>query len=109
MIKKLMKVVMALTIAFTAVAATAPDADARRGRNVALGITAGIVTLGILGAYANRPYYAPGPSYYYSAAPHCYRGPERCGWVGRRCWNNAYGELVCKGGDWRCYRPTYCD
>jgi hypothetical protein len=109
MIKKLTKIAMAFAIAFTAVAATAPDADARRGRNLALGITAGIVTLGILGTYANRPYYAPHPNYYYSASPHCYKGPERCGWVGRRCWENSYGELICKGGVWRCHRPTYCD
>jgi hypothetical protein len=77
-----------------------------RGAYVAGGAAAAIVGLGLLGAYASRPAYG---GYYSYSSPGCYRGPERCGWTGRRCWENRYGEYVCRGGTWRCYRPTYCD
>ena len=46
-----------------------------------------------------RAYYGPG----------CYAGPRQCGWAGRSCWRNPYGETVCHGGEWRCWRPTVCN
>ena len=82
--------------------ATVNQAQAdHRGRGVAAGVAAGIIGLGLLGAYASRPAYGYSPA--------CYRGPERCGYAGRSCWENRYGETVCRGGEWRCWRPTVCD
>ena len=77
------------------------QADRYRGGGVAAGVAAGIIGLGVLGAYASRPAYG--------YAPACYRGPERCGYAGRSCWENRYGETVCRGGEWVCRRPTICD
>ena len=80
-----------------------PAEAGRRGGRIAAGVAAGIVTLGILGAYAHsrdrHRYYEPA----------CYRGPRRCRWVGRRCWHDRYGDYVCRRGYRKCWRPTYCD
>jgi hypothetical protein len=101
--KTLMKALLVLGLAFGLTTATMVDqAEARRGRGAGIALGVGI---GLLGAYAlTRPSYGYG--YSYSRA--CYPGPERCGHVGRRCWENRWGEVVCKGGEWRCYRPTIC-
>ena len=32
-----------------------------------------------------------------------------CGWVNRRCFENSWGDSVCRGGRYTCWRPTYCD
>jgi hypothetical protein len=79
-------------------------AEAHRRGGLAAGLAIGTVLgLGIAGAYA-------GPRYYgYDAGPGCYRGPRQCGWVGRSCWVNRYGEEICSGGYHRCWRPTICD
>ena len=39
----------------------------------------------------------------------CYRGPRRCHWEDRRCFENRYGDTVCRGGDHVCRRPLVCD
>jgi hypothetical protein len=88
---------------------TATDADASRSGRIAGGIAAGIIAGTVLGAYA---YGAPryhAPSYAYSSGPRCYKGPRQCDWAGRSCWFNHWGERVCRGGEWRCWRPTLCD
>jgi hypothetical protein len=101
MMKKIMQSVAALALVVGMFAATAQEAEARRGGRVAAGIAIGtILGLGIAGAYA-------GPRYY--DGPSCYRGPRQCGYVGRSCWFNRYGERVCGGGEYRCWRPTVCD
>jgi hypothetical protein len=102
MLKKLMQSAAALTLVLGLAAATSQQADAhRRGGGVAAGLAIGtILGLGIAGAYA-------GPRYY--DGPACYPGPRQCGYVGRRCWVNSYGERVCRGGEYRCWRPTVCD
>ena len=78
------------------------DADAhRRGGGVAAGVAIGtILGLGIAGAYA-------GPRYY--DGPGCYAGPRHCDYVGRSCWFNRYGERICRGGEYRCWRERVCD
>ena len=65
------------------------------------------VGLGILGAAAS----ARGRGYYHDDYDDggCYRGPRRCGWENRRCFENRYGDLVCRGGDYVCTRPLICD
>ncbi len=101
MLKKLMQSAAALTLVLGIVAATSQDAEARRRGGVGAGIVIGtILGLGIAGAYA-------GPRYY--EGPACYRGPRQCGYVGRRCWHSSYGERICRGGEYRCWRTEICD
>lgn len=105
MIKKLMQSAMALSLAFGVVAGSMQPAEARGGAGVAVGVAAGLIGLGILGAAANA-----GPrTYYHDDGPGCYRGRERCGWTDRRCFVNSYGDEVCRGGRYTCWRPTICD
>jgi len=105
MIKRLTSIVLAAVLAVGAVAATVDDAEARRGRGVGIGVAAGIIGLGILGAAAAAN---AGPRYYYGPRPACYAGPRECAWSGRSCWYNRFGEYVCGGGAYRCWRPTIC-
>ena len=101
MMKKIVQSAAALALTAGIFAATAHDADAhRRGGGVAAGVAIGtILGLGIAGAYA-------GPRYY---EPACYPGPRVCDYVGRSCWYNRYGERVCRGGEYRCWRERVCD
>jgi hypothetical protein len=102
MTKTIARGVVALAILLGLGVPTSQPAQARRG-DVAVGIAAGtLLGLGIAGAYA-------GPRSYYGPPPGCYRGPRRCGWAGSRCRVDRFGEQVCSGGEWRCWRPTVCD
>jgi hypothetical protein len=97
---KLVQSLLAVTVVVGLAAASAQPAEARRG-GLAAGLAIGTVLgLGIAGAYA-------GPRYYHYGE--CYRGPRQCSWVGRKCWYNRYDEYVCRGGEYRCWRPTICD
>jgi hypothetical protein len=102
MMKKIMQGAAAVALAAGIFVATAQDADAhRRGGGVAAGVAIGtILGLGIAGAYA-------GPRYY--DGPGCYAGPRHCDYVGRSCWFNRYGERICRGGEYRCWRERVCD
>jgi hypothetical protein len=105
MSKKLTHMLLALAVVLGMGATASGPAAAGRGGNVAAGVAIGtLLGLGIAGAYAGPRYY--GPAYY---GPGCYPGPRQCGWAGRSCWRNPYGETVCNGGEWRCWRPTICD
>ena len=102
MLKKLMQFAAALALVTGIAAASSQPAEAYRrgfGPGLAIGTFLG---LGIAGAYA-------GPRYYDGPGPGCYRGPRQCDYVGRSCWFNSYGERVCRGGEYRCWRPTVCD
>jgi hypothetical protein len=104
MSKKIAQALMALAFIVGLGAAASQPAQAGRGGSVAAGVAVGtLLGLGIAGAYAGPRYY--GPAY----GPGCYRGPRQCGWAGRSCYRNAYGEPICRGGEWRCWRPTICD
>jgi hypothetical protein len=105
MIKKFANALMALTMAAGMTLAAAPQAEARGG-GVALGIAAG-VGLGVLGAAAAHDYY--GPRYYSRYDDGCFRGPRECHWSNRRCFENEYGDTVCRGGRYICDRPLICD
>jgi hypothetical protein len=101
MFKKFTSMFMAVVAMIGLSLSTVQPAQAG-GRGVGVGIAAGIIGLGILGAAASardRDYYRAG----------CYRGREECGWSDRRCFENRYGDTVCRGGVYRCYRPTICD
>lgn len=106
MLKKIMFSLMAMVMAAGVVAASIQPAEARRGGRVALGVGAAILGLGLLGAYAHG---RDGYRDRYYARGECYPGPEECGWRDRRCFYNNYGDYVCRGGRYTCWRPTYCD
>lgn len=109
MYRKLMSLLAASAMLFSVFVLTSEQAEARRGGGLAAGLAVGaILGLGIAGAYAGPRYYG-GPANYADVPPGCYRGPRQCGWAGRRCWVDRYGDQVCRGGDWRCWRPTICD
>lgn len=103
MLKKIAHGVAALALVAGIVVSSTQPAEAHR-RGLGAGIAIGtILGLGIAGAYA-------GPRYYRDDyGPACYRGPRQCDYVGRSCWYNRWGERICRGGEYRCWRPTYCD
>ena len=99
--KMIVKSLLAVGLAAGLTAASFDDAHARRGHRgygVGAGVAAGIIGLGILGAYSSRGY---------AYSPACYQ-KETCGNVGRRCWENRYGETVCRSGEYRCWTRTVC-
>lgn len=101
MLKKIGSCLVALTLAVGVVASSIQPAEAGHRGNFAAGVAAGVIGLGVLGAYAHareREYY-----------PRCHLGPEECGWRGRHCFENRYGEHVCRGGRYTCWRREYCD
>ncbi len=109
MFKKITHALMALTMALGFAVSSAPQAEARYGRGVGVGIAAGIIGLGILGAAANA---GPYRHRYYSAydeGRECYRGPRECHWTGRRCFENRWGDTVCRGGRYLCESPLVCE
>lgn len=101
--KTITSMILAAATFFGATMVTVNQAEAGRGRGVGLGIAAGIIGLGVLGAYAHAR------DREYSNTGGCYKGPERCAWRDRHCFENRYGDYVCRGGRYSCYRPTYCD
>ncbi|HXF54956.1 MAG TPA: hypothetical protein VNK52_12600 [Hyphomicrobiaceae bacterium] len=101
MLKKVTHAVMAVALAAGLAASSVEPAEAGRGGRIAAGVAAGIITLGVLGALSSR-----GHAYY---GPVCYEGPRECHWTGRSCYYNRWGEYVCRGGRYHCYRPTICD
>lgn len=103
MMKKLMHALMALALVAGVTASSIQPAEAGRGGRFAAGVAAGVIGLGLLGAYAHSR-----DRHYYHARE-CYPGPEECGWTNRRCFTNSWGDRVCRGGRWTCWRPTYCD
>ena len=103
MFKKLTSMVVAALTMFSLSLVTVQTAEARGGRNVGVGIAAGIIGLGILGAYANAR------DGHHARDGGCYKGREQCGWSDRHCFVNRYGDEVCRGGRYSCYRPTICD
>ncbi len=109
--KKMLSPLLALTLAFGAVAASYEPAEAgRRGRNIGIGVAAGIIGLGILGAAANAGHHRSHRGHVeYDEGPECYKGPKECGWTNRRCFENSWGETVCRGGRWTCWRDTICE
>lgn len=106
MIKKVMQSLMALALVVGVTASSIQPAEAGRGGRVAAGVAAGIIGLGLLGAYAHS---RDRDEYYHRSRGECYPGPEECGWKNRRCFTNSWGDRICRGGRWTCWRPTYCD
>ena len=109
MLKKLTHALMALAMVIGVAIASAPQAEARHSRGLGVGIAAGIIGLGILGAASNARGY-PYRSYSaYDDDEVCYRGRRECHWTGRRCFENRWGDTVCRGGRYICERPLICE
>lgn len=105
MIRKIQSALMALVAAFGVMTASVPQAEARHGRGIGLGIAAGIIGLGVGAAIANA-----GPRHYSRYEDDaCYYGRRECHWTGRRCFENRWGDEVCRGGRYVCERPLICD
>lgn len=109
MFKKIINALMALTLVVGVAIASAPQAEARRGHGVGLGIAAGIIGLGIIGAANAHAHPYPYRSYSAYDDDVCYRGPRECHWAGRRCFENSWGDTVCRGGRYICERPLICE
>lgn len=97
---------MALILSFGFMASAAHDAKADyHGRGIGLGIAAGIIGLGVGAALADAH-----PRYYSRyRSDECYYGARECHWTGRRCFENRWGDEVCRGGRYVCERPLICD
>lgn len=105
MFKKILHSLLALALIGGVIASSIQPAEAGRGGRVAAGVAAGIIGLGILGAYAN----AREREHYREPRRYCHEGPRECAWTNRHCFYNRYGDYVCRGGEYKCYRRTYCD
>lgn len=108
MLKKITNGLMVLAMSAGVMASSIAPAEAgRRHSGIGLGIAAGIIGLGVLSAATAHA----GPRYYsrYEDDEVCYRGPRECHWSGRHCFENRYGDLVCRGGRYVCERPLVCD
>jgi hypothetical protein len=101
--KKLLSAVTALTLALGVVASSSEPAEAGRGGRIAAGVAAGVIGLGILGAYAHAR-----DRHYYAGS--CYRVGGGCYWKEGHCWYNRWGERHCRRG-YRVCEParTVCD
>lgn len=109
MLRKIMQAALALTVVLGIAASTMQPAEAHRRGGIVAGVAVGtLLGLGIAGAYSYPRYHRP-RYYAYSGYGDCYPGPRRCAWVGRSCYTNRFGEYVCGGGAYRCWRPTICD
>lgn len=104
MFKKFANALMALTLGFGFAVSSVPQAEARGGAGVAVGVAAGLIGLGLIGAAAHAR-----DRYYVDEGRECYRGPRQCHWAGRRCFENRWGDTVCRGGDYICDRPLICE
>ena len=102
----LVMLVMTAGMAFSA----APQAQAHDHGGVGLGIAAGIIGLGVLGAAASAHERSDSP-HVYSRYDHdaCYYGPRECHWTNRSCYENGQGDTVCRGGRETCERPLICE
>lgn len=105
MLKTVQSTLMALVCVTGVMASSAGQAEAH-GRGIGLGIAAGIIGLGVGAAIADAH-----PRYYsrYRDEGECYYGPRECHWTGRRCFENRWGDEVCRGGRYVCERPLICD
>lgn len=99
--KALTTAVAAVAIMLGSAIPQSAPAHADRGGRVAVGVAAGIIGLGILGAYSG----ARARTYYRG----CYDGPRECFYREGSCYINRYGDEVCRRGYQVCERRRVCD
>jgi hypothetical protein len=100
MFKKVLPVFAAVALVAGTMAATVQPAEAGRRGNIGVGIAAGVIGLGILGAYSGARAYNGS----------CYRVGGGCSYREGKCYINRYGEEVCRRGYKVCEPArTVCD
>lgn len=111
MFKKLLTLTLLVSLSTSSYMTVGADtAQAGHRGSLAAGIAGGLIGLGLLSAYAHARDHVYYRGHDYERYPEvCHRGPRECGWVGRRCFENPWGEVICRGGRWSCWRETYCD
>jgi hypothetical protein len=109
--KKILAPVFAGLMALSIVASSIQPVEAgSRGRGIAIGAGLGLLGLGLLSAHSHAgPRYYSRHDDYDDGGEECYRGEEQCRWYNRHCFENRYGEYVCRGGVYRCNRPLICE
>ena len=108
MVKKFATAMMALTVAVGMTFASTPQAQAHDD-GIGLGIAAGIIGLGVGAAIAHdRDYYGPRHYSRYDDG-RCFYGERECHLTARHCFENEYGDTICRGGRYICERPLICD
>ena len=106
MLHQVAKTLVALTVAMSRAVVPINDAQARRGRGIAVGIAVGIIALAIIGAEASRHRHKRRHRQIQRHAQEPQRQVEEpeCEWRGRTCFKNSYGSNVCEGDEYVC-RP----
>lgn len=90
---------LAVSTAAAALSGATVPAEAKNGRNVAIGVAAGLVTLGVIAGAANA-----------GSRRSCYTVGGGCHWREGKCFYNRYGDYVCRQGYQVCEpRRTVCD
>ncbi len=97
MLQRVLKSLLALLLAASLVAASVEHAEARHGRGLFAGVAFGLIALAIIEASRHHRHH------HRQIESHYDREPE-CEWRGRTCFDNSYGDRVCRGGEYSC-RP----
>jgi hypothetical protein len=97
MLKRTASLSLTLLLAAGTVLAPVEHAEARHGRGIFAGVAFGLIALAIIEASRHHRHH------YRQIESHYEREPQ-CEWRGRTCFDNSYGDRVCKGGEYSC-RP----
>jgi hypothetical protein len=73
------------------------QAEARRGRGLFAGIAIGLVALAIISASRHKHHHR------YVERRYDPEPQQQCEWRGRTCFDNKYGDHVCRGGEYSCH------
>ena len=97
MLRRVVRLSVTLMLAASVVLAPVEHAEARHGRGIFVGIAAGLFALALIEASRHHRHHPRQLESRYE------REPE-CEWRGRTCFDNSYGDHVCKGGEYTCRR-----
>lgn len=102
----ILAIALVIATSFAGVAEAGRRHHHRGGKHFPWGVAAGIFAGALLyDAYRNRSHAG---DYDYAGGGECYRGPKECRPAGFRCYENSWGEEVCKR-HYVCRRPLICD
>jgi hypothetical protein len=107
--KSLLSMALAVLVGASALTTAPKPAEAGRGVGLGLGIAGAIIAGAAISSYAYGYPRHYRYSRYYVSDNGCYLGPRQCRRTGADCFENRFGDTVCRGGTVRCYRPTICD
>jgi len=95
MLRRLVRSFATLILALSVVLAHVDHAEARHGRSMFAGIAVGLIALAIIEASRHH-------RHHHRQVQSRYDHDPECGWRGRTCFDNSYGDHVCKGGEYVC-------